>query len=154
MYLATGSLPLATTITGSLPRPLWFMENLRGRSFLAAVSGDLTYREQYNDAVAALIADQGRTGLDIVSDGEMRFDMDVGGRSWFGYLFDRMEGLGHAEVRKAARNGPRARGRRGEPIPRAIFSMRSCRPACRRFLLDPLARARCNTTRCGRPRNG
>ena len=76
------------------------MENLRGRSFLAAVSGDLTYREQYNDAVAALIADQGRAGLDNVSDGEMRFDMDVGGRSWFGYLFDRMEGLGHAEVRK------------------------------------------------------
>ena len=50
-------------------------------------------REQYSDAVAALIADQTRAGLDIVSDGEMRFDMDIGGRSWFGYLFDRMAGL-------------------------------------------------------------
>jgi hypothetical protein len=114
MYLATRSLPLATTITGSLPRPLWFTENLRGRPFLNAVSGDLVYREQYADAVAALIADQTRAGLDIVSDGEMRFDMDVGGRSWFGYLFDRMEGLGHSDVRKGgsewvARSGTQRR---------------------------------------------
>jgi 5-methyltetrahydropteroyltriglutamate--homocysteine methyltransferase len=114
MYRATRALPLATTITGSLPRPLWFTENLRGRPFLNAVSGDLVYREQYADAVAALIADQTRAGLDIVSDGEMRFDMDVGGRSWFGYLFDRMEGLGHSDVRKggsewAARTGTQRR---------------------------------------------
>ena len=93
-------MPLATTITGSLPRPLWFTENLRGRAFLTALSGDLAYREQYADAVAALIADQSRAGLDIVSDGEMRFDMDVGGRSWFGYLFDRMQGLAQPDVRK------------------------------------------------------
>jgi 5-methyltetrahydropteroyltriglutamate--homocysteine methyltransferase len=114
MYLATSSLPLATTITGSLPRPLWFTENLRGRAFLNALSGDLAYREQYGDAVAALIADQTRAGLDIVSDGEMRFDMDVGGRSWFGYLFDRMEGLALAGVRQGgsewvARSGAQRR---------------------------------------------
>ncbi len=114
MYTATKSLPLATTITGSLPRPIWFVENLRGRSFLTAFSGDLVYREQYSDAVAALIADQTRAGLDIVSDGEMRFDMDIGGRSWFGYLFDRMEGLSRADVRKGgaewvARSGPQRR---------------------------------------------
>jgi len=114
MFIATKSLPLATTITGSLPRPLWFVENLRGRPFLTAVSSDLSYREQYGDAVAALIADQSRAGLDIVSDGEMRFDMDVGGRSWFGYLFDRMDGLGQVDVRKGgaewtARSGPQRR---------------------------------------------
>ena len=51
------------------------------------------FREQYVDAVAASISDQTRAGLDIVTDGEMRFDADIGGRSWFGYLFDRMEGL-------------------------------------------------------------
>src|SRR3989442_13986263 len=114
MYTATKSLPLATTITGSLPRPIWFVENLRGRSFLTAFSGDLVYREQYSDAVAALIADQTRAGLDIVSDGEMRFDIDIGGRSWFGYLFDRMTGLGDADVRAGgaewtARSGTRRR---------------------------------------------
>src|SRR5580698_11569550 len=114
MFIATKSLPLATTITGSLPRPIWFVENLRGRPFLTAVSSDLSYREQYGDAVAALIADQNRAGLDIVSDGEMRFDMDVGGRSWFGYLFDRMDGLGQVDVRKGgaewvARSGSQRR---------------------------------------------
>src|SRR5258708_22441768 len=114
MFTATKSLALATTITGSLPRPLWFVENLRGRAFLNAINGDLAYREQYGDAVAALIADQTRAGLDIVSDGEMRFDMDIGGRSWFGYLFDRMEGLSRADVRKGgaewvARSGPQRR---------------------------------------------
>ena len=41
-------------------------------------------------------------------------DMDIGGRSWFGYLFDRMAGLGAADVRKggaewAARSGPERR---------------------------------------------
>jgi methionine synthase II (cobalamin-independent) len=93
MFVATKAKPLATTITGSLPRPQWFTENLHGRPFLTAFNGDAVYREQYNDAVAALISDQTRAGLDIVTDGEMRFDRDIGGRSWFGYAFDRMEGL-------------------------------------------------------------
>ena len=70
--MASNTPPLATTITGSLPRPHWFTENLRGRPFLTAMGSDLSYREQYSDAVAALIADQSRAGLDIVSDGEMR----------------------------------------------------------------------------------
>jgi 5-methyltetrahydropteroyltriglutamate--homocysteine methyltransferase len=83
MFVATDGKPLAATITGSLPRPAWFAANLGGRPFLDAYNGDAVYREQYGDAVAALIADQVRAGLDIVSDGEMRFDMDVGGRSWF-----------------------------------------------------------------------
>jgi 5-methyltetrahydropteroyltriglutamate--homocysteine methyltransferase len=99
MYKATADKPLATTITGSLPRPLWFTQSLAGRAFLMAYAGDADYREQYGDAVAALISDQTRAGLDIVSDGEMRFDRDVGGRSWFGYLFDRLEGLAQVEHR-------------------------------------------------------
>jgi 5-methyltetrahydropteroyltriglutamate--homocysteine methyltransferase len=115
MYKATEGKLLATTITGSLPRPAWFVENLRGRPFLAAFNGDAAYREQYGDAVATLIADQTRAGLDIVSDGEMRFDMDVGGRSWFGYPFDRMTGL-----------APQARGT--QP-PRTGFAGRTGDPA-------------------------
>jgi 5-methyltetrahydropteroyltriglutamate--homocysteine methyltransferase len=93
MFVASADKPLATTITGSLPRPNWFVENLAGRDFLTAYNGAAGYREQYADAVAAVIGDQTRAGLDIVSDGEMRFDTDIGGRSWFGYLFDRLEGL-------------------------------------------------------------
>ena len=109
MYVATKGKPLATTITGSLPRPHWFTENLNGRPFLAAFNGDAVYREQYGDAVAALISDQTRAGLDVVTDGEMRFDLDIGGRSWFGYAFDRMEGLTRPE-RGVHATGSRHRG--------------------------------------------
>lgn len=109
MHVATRAKPLLTTITGSLPRPHWFTENLRGRPFLSAFNGDATYREQYSDAVAALISDQTRAGLDIVTDGEMRFDQDIGGRSWFGYAFDRMDGLSRPE-RAARGTGSRHRG--------------------------------------------
>ena len=99
MYTVTRDRPLATTITGSLPRPGWFVENLRGRAFLEAIGTDYRYREQYFDAVAALVNDQVRAGLDIVTDGDMRFDTDIGGRAWFGYLFERMDGLGDIGMR-------------------------------------------------------
>lgn len=98
MFIATADRPLATTITGSLPRPHWYVESLGTRPFLTAYNGSVTFREQYRDAVGALISDQTRAGLDIVSDGEMRFDTDIGGRSWFGYLFDRMAGLAPIEA--------------------------------------------------------
>jgi 5-methyltetrahydropteroyltriglutamate--homocysteine methyltransferase len=98
MFVATADRPLATTITGSLPRPHWYVENLGTRPFLATYNGAIAFREQYRDAVGALIFDQTRAGLDIVSDGEMRFDTDIGGRSWFGYVFDRMAGLAPSDT--------------------------------------------------------
>lgn len=99
MFNATKNKPLATTVTGSLPRPSWFTTDLHGRS-LSIGMGDRIFREQYTDAVQAVIGDQTRAGLDIVTDGDMRFDLDIGGRSWFGYIFDRMEGLGSVNVRR------------------------------------------------------
>ncbi|MEC9247538.1 MAG: hypothetical protein VX986_00760, partial [Pseudomonadota bacterium] len=84
---------LTTTITGSLPRPHWFNENLKGRSISSAYLGDFKYHEPYRDAVACCITDQSSAGLDIVTDGDMRFDMDIGGRDWFGHVYDRMGGI-------------------------------------------------------------
>jgi len=110
MFIATQSKPFATTITGSLPRPHWFTGNLHGRPFIDAFNGDAVYREQYSDAVATLIADQARAGLDIVSDGEMRFDIDIGGRSWFGYAYDRMKGLAPRDVGTPKPVGSHRRG--------------------------------------------
>jgi 5-methyltetrahydropteroyltriglutamate--homocysteine methyltransferase len=105
MFIASKDKPLATTITGSLPRPAWYRENLHGRAFSRAMLGDAVYREQYTDAVAALVRDQERAGLDIVTDGDMRFDMDIGGRDWFGYVTDRIEGLGRTTVNRLAFGG-------------------------------------------------
>ncbi|HLW94144.1 MAG TPA: hypothetical protein VKS25_02080, partial [Solirubrobacteraceae bacterium] len=92
MLNATAGRPLATTITGSIPRPAWFDQNLGGRTFRQAM-GDSRYREQYQDAVSAHIRDQERAGLDIVTDGDCRFDADVGGQSWFLYPARRLDGL-------------------------------------------------------------
>src|SRR5213080_2031200 len=89
---------LPTTITGSYPRPLWFNRSLDGRSFRAAL-GDSLFREQYLDAVASIIAEQETAGLDIVTDGDSRFDLTVGGKSWFFYPIERLGGIqGHRDT--------------------------------------------------------
>ena len=89
MLTVTRDMVLPTTVTGSYPRPLWFDRSLAGRSFKAAL-GDSLFREQYLDAVASIIAEQEAAGLDIVTDGDSRFDLTVGGKSWFFYPIERL----------------------------------------------------------------
>src|SRR5262245_1707852 len=100
MLKVTQDLIMPTAITGSYPRPLWFTESLRGRSFKAAL-GDSLFREQYLDAVACIINAQEAAGLDIVTDGDSRFDLAVGGKSWFFYPIERLGGLASSEERTA-----------------------------------------------------
>lgn len=98
MLNATRDLVLPTTITGSYPRPHWFTQSLHGRSFKAAL-GDSMFREQYLDAVACLVREQERAALDIVTDGDSRFDLTVGGKSWFYYAIERLGGItGHVDT--------------------------------------------------------
>ena len=95
MLKTTRDMTMPTAITGSYPRPLWFDASLHGRSFKAAL-GDSLFREQYLDAVAAIINAQEAAGLDIVTDGDSRFDLAVGGKSWFFYPIERLGGIhGH-----------------------------------------------------------
>jgi 5-methyltetrahydropteroyltriglutamate--homocysteine methyltransferase len=97
MLNATRDRILPTTITGSYPRPQWFSEELRGRSFKDAL-GDSRFREQYLDAVSCLVREQEMAGLDIVTDGDSRFDLTVGGKSWFFYVIERLRGItGHVD---------------------------------------------------------
>ena len=97
MYTATANVVLPTTITGSLPRPTWYTENLGRRSFRDAMV-DRVYREQYLDAASAYIRDQEIAGLDIVTDGDVRFDADVGGHNWFSYAPIRMDGFAGSQA--------------------------------------------------------
>jgi len=106
MLIASKNKPLATTITGSLPRPSWFTQNLCGRRLSTALA-DLQFREQYVDTLATYVSDQVRAGLDILTDGDARFDMDVGGRSWFSYISERMEGTGRAQLMSQPWTTPR-----------------------------------------------
>ena len=84
MLRATKDIKLPTTITGSLPRPSWYTENLDGRSFLDAMVNN-RFREQYADTVSIYLHEQEIAGLDIVTDGDAHFDSDVGGQSWTNY---------------------------------------------------------------------
>src|SRR6266566_4531593 len=98
MLTTTRDMVLPTAITGSYPRPLWYDANLSGRSFKTML-GDSLFREQYLDAVAAVINAQEAAGLDIVTDGDSRFDLAVGGKSWFFYPIERLLGVsGHRDT--------------------------------------------------------
>src|SRR3990170_53483 len=96
MFRATSGMVLPTTIIGSLPRPAWYTECLGRRSFREAMV-NARFREQYIDAVSCFIRDQETAGLDIVTDGDARFDADVGGPSWFSYAPLHMDGFAGAD---------------------------------------------------------
>jgi 5-methyltetrahydropteroyltriglutamate--homocysteine methyltransferase len=106
MYRATKDIILPTTITGSLPRPSWYTENLGTRHFLEAMVSR-RFREQYEDALTCYLRDQELAGLDIVTDGDCRFDDDVGGQSWTAYPPNHMTGLdiAHPVPTPAGRGG-------------------------------------------------
>jgi 5-methyltetrahydropteroyltriglutamate--homocysteine methyltransferase len=125
MYKTTKNLALPTTITGSLPRPSWYTENLGPRRFRDALS-DARYREQYTDAVGSYVRDQERAGLDIVTDGDARFDADVGGMSWLQYPARRFEGFAGGDYYKARK------GYRGAEKGDIIFEVMESRvlPRC------------------------
>src|SRR5690349_22832526 len=109
MLTTTRDMVLPTAITGSYPRPLWYAASLSGRSFKMALGHSL-FREQYLDAVAAVINAQEAAGLDIVTDGDSRFDLAVGGKSWFFYPIERLGGIaGHRSTSQGwmARHGLR-----------------------------------------------
>ncbi len=111
MFRATKDTKLPTSIIGSLPRPAWYTESLGRRSFREAMV-NARFREQYVDAVSAFLRDQETAGLDIVTDGDARFDADVGGHSWFSYAPNHMEGFDGADAYRLKG------GRAGMPNPR------------------------------------
>jgi 5-methyltetrahydropteroyltriglutamate--homocysteine methyltransferase len=111
MFTATAGIVLPTTIIGSLPRPSWYTENLGRRVFREAMV-DRNYREQYLDAASSYLRDQEVAGLDILTDGDCRFDADVGGHNWFSYAPLHMDGFAGAYAYK------KEGGRAGLPHPR------------------------------------
>ena len=103
MLKATAGKMLPTTVVGSLPRPSWYTENMGRRSFLDAMVNS-HYREVYTDALSVYLREQEVAGLDICTDGDCRFDQDVGGQSWTSYPPNHMAGFEH-EHPKLARAG-------------------------------------------------
>ena len=92
MLKATKGKILPTTMIGSLPRPSWYTENLGMKSFVDAMANN-KFREQYTDALGVYLRDQEVAGLDVVTDGDCRFDQDVGGQTWTSYPARHMSGF-------------------------------------------------------------
>jgi 5-methyltetrahydropteroyltriglutamate--homocysteine methyltransferase len=92
MFTATDGVLLPVTVTGSWPRPRWFTARMDGRPLTTCLK-DVNFREQLSDALAALLADQERAGLDIATHGDFFHDEDLGGHSWHRYPLERWTGL-------------------------------------------------------------
>lgn len=96
---------LPTTMVGSYPRPSWFTDQLAGRDIREAFKL-IHHEEAYLDAVTAVIGDQERAGLDLVTDGQMWFDdyaMGIGSFLW--YWFERLEGFRPERLTHPASSG-------------------------------------------------
>src|SRR5437016_8921109 len=106
MLKATKGKILPTTIIGSLPRPSWYTENLGTKAFVDAMANN-KFREQYTDALSVYLREQEVAGLDICTDGDCRFDQDVGGQSWTSYPPHHMAGFDatHPKLAKVGAGG-------------------------------------------------
>jgi 5-methyltetrahydropteroyltriglutamate--homocysteine methyltransferase len=92
MFTATANLILPSTTTGSFPRPRWFDVSMWGRP-LDTCMLDVRFREKFQDAMAVVISDQERAGLDILTHGDLHVDEDMAGRAWHHYPLQRWAGF-------------------------------------------------------------
>jgi 5-methyltetrahydropteroyltriglutamate--homocysteine methyltransferase len=92
MFTITANTVLPCTITGSWPRPRWFDSSLWGRP-LDTCMLDVRFREKFQDALAVVLSDQERAGLDILTHGDLHCDDDLAGRSWHHYPLQRWAGF-------------------------------------------------------------
>ena len=92
MFTITDGKVLPSTVTGSWPRPRWFDVSMWGRP-LDTCMMDVRFREKFQDALAVVVSDQQRAGLDILTHGDYHCDEDFAGRSWHHYPLQRWTGL-------------------------------------------------------------
>ena len=85
MFTATKDLILPSTTTGSFPRPRWFDVSMWGKP-LDTCMQDVRFREKLQDALAVVISDQERAGLDVLTHGDFHVDEDMAmERAWHCY---------------------------------------------------------------------
>ena len=105
MFTATANLLLPSTTTGSFPRPRWFDVSMWGRP-LDTCMLDVRFREKFQDALAVVIADQERAGLDVLTHGDFHCDEDMGGRAWHHYPLQRWAGFEGDHLQPEATTAP------------------------------------------------
>jgi 5-methyltetrahydropteroyltriglutamate--homocysteine methyltransferase len=92
MFTLTANQILPCTVTGSWPRPRWFDDSMWGRPLDTCLM-DVRFREKFQDALATVLSDQERAGLDILTHGDLHCDDDMAGRSWHHYPLQRWAGF-------------------------------------------------------------
>jgi len=92
MFTATEGKILPCSVTGSWPRPRWFDVSMWARP-LDTCMMDVRFREKFQDALAVVVSDEERAGIDILTQGDFHCDEDFAGRSWHHYPLQRWAGL-------------------------------------------------------------
>ncbi len=92
MLTITRDVVLPCTVTGSWPRPRWMDVSMWGAP-LDSCMMDVRYREKFQDAMAVVVSDQERAGLDILTHGDLHCDEDYAGRAWHHYPLQRWAGF-------------------------------------------------------------
>src|SRR6476619_6427377 len=92
MLTATKNLMLPATVTGSWPRPRWFDVSMWGKSIDTCMM-DVRFREKFQDALAVVVSEQERAGLDLITHGDYHCDEDMAGRAWHHYPLQRWAGF-------------------------------------------------------------
>jgi 5-methyltetrahydropteroyltriglutamate--homocysteine methyltransferase len=105
MFTITANHVLPCTITGSWPRPRWFDDSLWGRPLDTGLM-DVRFREKFQDALAVVLSDQERAGIDIVTNGDFHCDDDMAGRSWHHYPLQRWAGFSGNFLQSEATRSP------------------------------------------------
>ena len=146
MFRATKDIILPTTITGSLPRPSWYTENLGTRHFLEAMV-TRRFREQYEDALTCYLRDQELAGLDICH----RRRLPLRRRRRRPEL-DRLSAEPHGRLDRD-NPVPTPAGRGGIWFPRGHILHDYLESRVMPVITARSAAATCNTPRCGRRRS-
>jgi 5-methyltetrahydropteroyltriglutamate--homocysteine methyltransferase len=92
MFTTTADTILPCTVTGSWPRPRWMDMSMWGQS-LDTCMMDVRFREKFADALAVVLSDQERAGIDILTHGDLHCDEDYAGRAWHHYPLQRWAGF-------------------------------------------------------------
>lgn len=124
--------PLTTTSVGSFPRPTWLAHTKRNQ-LTYRLDGD-ALKEAMDDAMALVIREQERLGLDILTDGEMRrqtFVFHIAGQ-WDGVDTETLVTKQIYRNREANRLVPRIIGRIVRRAPAAIDDLRAAKLHTRR----------------------
>ncbi len=119
--------PLTTTSIGSFPRPTWLAHTKRNE-LTFRLEGE-ALREAMDDAMALVIREQERLGLDILADGEMRratFIFHVAGQ-WDGVDTENLVTKKIYRNREADRLVPRITGKIVRRAPAAVDDLHAAK---------------------------